>query len=90
MGPHGRWVEYIGKWPLCGIRASSTPLSARVFRYDRESFCWPYMSIFGMGSAGKRSSRSPLSERSTIDVKIGLTGAARTLYGRPAAYRALP
>jgi hypothetical protein len=51
--PHRNGFEYIGKCPLCGISASSTPLAASVGRYDRHEFCSPYMNMRGHGSKRK-------------------------------------
>jgi len=83
-------LEYIGKCAQCGISASSTPLAARWGREDRVLFCSPYMNMVGSGNARNRSIRPPLSESSTMELKIGPTAPARTFCDRPAAYRELP
>jgi len=71
--------EYIGKCPLLGISASSTPFAANAGRYDSEEFCPPYMNIRGNGSARNLDISSPLSDNSTIDSKIPRTAPGRTL-----------
>jgi hypothetical protein len=56
-------LEFIGNCALCAIFVTSTPLAARLPKYDKEKFCSPYRNMRGHGNERNFDIKSPWSDR---------------------------
>lgn len=82
-------LEYIGKWPLSGICANSTPSFFNRRRYDNPEFSSPYINILGQCRLKNTPSKSSVSHNRTMDSKIGRTTPACTRARKVLAYNGL-